>query len=75
MLWPTQICFGLVAYFNIQLYEQTSKDYACRGPTPHTLSHRVLTRASGSDERNPLVLLGELVPEGVADSAAGSCLL
>lgn len=67
----TNLWFGLVVYFNIHLYEQTRKDYACRGLTPHSLSHRVLTRPSGSDERNPLVMLRELVPEGVADGAAG----
>lgn len=72
----TNLWFGLTAYFNIQLYERTSMDFSCRGPTPHTLSCRVRPELVGQMKRSlSLVLLGELVPEGVADGAAGSLLL
>lgn len=58
----------------MQLCEQTSKNYTVLG------SHVTYPLLQSPDQsqwfcEGPLVLLGELVSEGVADGAAGSCLL
>lgn len=72
-LWPTQISSLAWLFISASSFvNRLARITVCWGPTPPTLSFRVLTRAS---EKSPLVLLGELVPEGAADGAAGSCLL